>query len=521
MSTTSYEILEHVPALAPTTYIMADARLAERPDRAPPPDAPRSEPGAPRDESSPPAEQHDADSGFWTAVRDALRGVEHDYTRGAIGRSILLLAVPMVLEMAMESVFAVTDVFFVGRLGADAVATVGLTESLLTVVYALAMGLAIGATAVVARRVGEKDPERAAESAVQAIALALVVSLALGISGVLLAPRLLALMGASPGVLAMGTTYARVMLGGEVSIITLFVVNAVFRGAGDAAIAMRVLWLANAINIVLGPCLVFGVGPFPRLGVTGAAIATTIGRSTGALFALWRLTRPNSRVSVARRHVRLDRAVIAQIVRVAGSGTLQSLIGTASWIGLVRIVAGFGSLALAGYTIGIRIVIFALLPSWGLSNAAATMVGQALGAKDPRRAESAVWRTGLYNLAFLGTVGVLFVVAAPWLVSLFTHDTTVAANAASCLRIVASGFVFYAYGMVLVAAFNGAGDTRTPTLLNLAIFWAFEIPLAWVLAKPLGMGTTGVFLSIAVAFSLMAVVAALLFRRGTWKTKMV
>jgi putative MATE family efflux protein len=427
----------------------------------------------------------------------------------------------MVLEMAMESVFAVTDIFFVGRLGADAVATVGLTESLLTVVYALAMGLAIGATAIVARRIGEKAPERAAASAVQAIALALLVSVVLGTAGVLAAPRLLRAMGASPSVLATGTSYARVMLGGEVSVITLFVVNAIFRGAGDAAIAMRVLWLANAINIVLGPCLIFGLGPFPTLGVTGAAIATTCGRGTGALFALWRLTRPDSRVPVARRHVRIEPEVMRQIARIARSGALQSLIGTASWIGLVRIVASFGSLALAGYTIGIRVVLFALLPSWGLSNAAATLVGQALGARDPERAERAVWRTGLYNLCFLGVVGLLFVAAAPWIVSRFSPDASVSAQGVACLRVVASGFVFYAFGMVLVAAFNGAGDTRTPTLLNLAIFWAFEIPLAYLLAKPLGLGPTGVYVAIAVAFSVMAVVSAILFRRGGWKLKAV
>jgi putative MATE family efflux protein len=468
-----------------------------------------------------PPHEHAPDAGFWSSVRDALRGVPHDYTSGPIGRAILMLAVPMVLEMAMESIFAVTDVFFVSRLGADAVATVGLTESLLTVVYALAMGLAIGATAVVARRIGEKDPERAAESAVQAIVLALLVSVVLGVAGVLLAPRLLAAMGASPGVLASGTTYARVMLGGEVSVITLFVVNAIFRGAGDAAIAMRVLWLANAINILLGPCLIFGLGPFPALGVTGAAVATTLGRATGAAFAIWRLTRSDSRVAVSRRHVRLNLPVMAQIAAIGRSGALQSLIGTASWIGLVRIVSTFGSMALAGYTIGIRVVLFALLPSWGLSNAAATMVGQALGAKDPSRAEQAVWRTGWYNLAFLGAVGVLFVAGAPWIVSLFTHDAAVAASASACLRIVASGFLFYAFGMVLVAAFNGAGDTRTPTLLNLAIFWAFEIPLAWALAKPLGLGPTGVYVSIAVAFSVMAVVAGVLFRRGAWKAKVV
>ncbi len=460
-------------------------------------------------------------SGFWAAVREALRGSEQDYTRGPIGRAILLLAVPMVLEMAMESVFALTDIFFVSRLGADAVATVGLTESLLTVVYAMAMGLGIGATAVVARRVGEKDAEGAARAAGQAVLIALGMSVVLGIAGAVLAPRLLALMGADARVIASGTNYARVMLGGEATIILLFVVNAVFRGAGDAAIAMRVLALANAINIVLGPCLIFGLGPFPALGVTGAAVATTIGRGTGALYALNRLTRGSARVTVRARHLRPHPAVIGQLANLSASAVVQSLIATASWIGLVRIIATFGSAAVAGYTVGIRVIIFALLPSWGMSNAAATMVGQALGARDPQRAEAAVWKAGLYNLCFLGSIGLLFVLFAGPIVGVFTHDPGVGPYAVSCLRIVASGFLFYAYGMVLTASFNGAGDTRTPTLLNLAVFWLWEIPLAYVLAVTLGWGPQGVFVSIAIAFSTLAVASAVLFRRGRWKTRVV
>jgi putative MATE family efflux protein len=325
---------------------------------------------------------------FWTIVKESVRGeVHHDFTEGPIGRAILLLAVPMVLEVVLESIFAVADIFWVSHLGPDAVASVGLTESLLTVVYALAMGLGIGATAVVARRIGEKDREGAARAAAQALVLALVVSVVLGVSGALLAPRLLTLMGATPSVVATGRGYATIMLGGEAAIIVLFVVNAVFRGAGDAAIAMRVLWLANIINIVLGPLLIFGVGPFPRLGVTGAAIATTFGRSVGATYAVVRLFRQASRVPVARRHLRFDLGVMRQILDLSGSATLQNLIGMASWIGLVRILAGYGSDALAGYTIAVRLIIFALLPSWGLSNAAATMVGQSLGAKRPDRAE--------------------------------------------------------------------------------------------------------------------------------------
>src|SRR5437763_6705604 len=455
--------------------------------------------------------------GLWSDVREAIRGSEQDYTKGLIGRAILLLAIPMVLEMALEGVFAVTGVFFVGRLGPDAVAAVGLTESMLTLVYALAMGLGIGTTAVVARRIGEKDREGAANAAVQSVFLGIGGAVLLGGLGVALAPHLLALMGASPAVLQIGSGYTRVMLGGEATIVVLFVVNAVFRGAGDAAIAMRVLWLANAINIVLGPCFIFGLGPFPELGVTGAAVATTIGRGTGALYAISRLLRPGSRIAVQRRHLRIDMPVMRTVARLSGSGALQSIIGMASWIGLVRIVATFGSQALAGYTIGIRIVIFALLPSWGMSNAAATMVGQALGARDPDRAERSVWRACLYNLLFLCFLGIAFVVFARTIVSAFTADEAVRAFATDCLRIIAAGFPFYAYGMVVSQSFNGAGDTVTPTMLNLIVFWLWEIPLAWALAMALGMGPRGAFVAVAVAFSTLAVAAGAIFRRGGWK----
>ncbi|MBW3571218.1 MAG: MATE family efflux transporter [Gemmatimonadetes bacterium] len=470
-------------------------------------------------EPSPAAGTGTPPPGFWSSVREALRGSHQDYTDGPIGRSILLLAVPMVLEMAMESVFAVVDIFFVSRLGADAVAAVGLTEALLAVVYALAMGLGIGATALVARRIGEKNPEGAAHTAVQALILALVVSAALGIAGTLLAPRLLALMGASPEVIRTGTGYARVMLGGEAAIIVLFVVNAVFRGAGDAAIAMRVLWLANLINIVLCPCFIFGLGPFPRLGVTGAAVATTIGRASGAAFAMWRLTRPEGRIPVGRRHLAPDFAVMGQIVRLSGTATLQMLVGTASWIGLARIVAAFGSPVLAGYTVAMRVVIFALLPSFGLSNAAATMVGQGLGARKPERAERAVWKACAYNAVFLGAVGLAFVVLAGPIVRLFSSDPQVVRHGSAALRVIAAGFPLYAYGMVLTQSFNGAGDTWTPTWINLAVFWAFEIPLAYLLAR--AIGPVGAFLAITVAFCTMAVVSAVVFRRGRWKGRVV
>ena len=467
--------------------------------------------------------EHDAaqPTSLWQAVREAVRGSHgRDYTRGDVGRAVIMLAVPMVLEMLMESVFAVCDVFFVARLGADAVATVGLTESMLTIVYTVAVGLSIGATAMVARRTGEHDREGAARAAWQVIVLGVVVSLVLGVTGVLLAPRLLALMGASPGVLG-HVSYMRVMLGGCASVVLLFLINAVFRGAGDAAIAMRVLWLANAINIALGPCLIFGLGPFPRLGVTGAALATTIGRGTGALFAFSRLWRAGGHIQLARRHLRIEPTSIARLLRLSGTGTLQVFIGAASWIGLFRLISTFGSDALAGYTIGIRVILFALFPSWGMSNAAATMVGQALGARKPDRAERAVWRAGLYNVCFLGTVGLVFVLFAGRIAGLFTHEPNVLYYATNCLRIVACGFLFYGYGMVLTQSFNGAGDTWTPTLVNLFVFWCWEIPLAYVLAFRAGMGARGIFLAIAVAFSTLAVVSAVLFKRGRWKAKIV
>src|SRR5438552_1382447 len=458
--------------------------------------------------------------GNWAIIKEALRGAHHDYTSGPIGRAIFLLAVPMVIETVLESVFAVVDVFFVSRLGADAVATVGLTESMMVLIYTLAMGLGIGATATVARRIGEKDSEGGSHAAAQAVVLGIIVAAVLGIAGARAAPTLLRLMGASPGVLA-NSRFTRVMLGGNVNVLMLFLVNAIFRGAGDAVIAMRVLWLANAINILLGPMLIFGVGPFPELGVVGAAVATNIGRGTGALYAISRLIRRGARVRVVRRHFRLDPALMWQMIRLSGSGTFQILVGSASWIGLVRVISSFGSAALAGYTIGMRLVMFALLPAWGLSNAAATMVGQALGARKPDRAERAVWIAGRYNVWFLGGVGVVFVALAGPIVSLFTSDPTVASYAVGCLRIVALGFPFYAYGMVLTSAFNGAGDTWTPTWINLVVFWMWEIPLAYLLAVTFDRGPRGVYISIMLAYSTLAIVSAWLFRKGHWKTKRV
>jgi len=468
--------------------------------------------------------QEDSQS-LWSAIKESIRGSHRNYTTGPIGRAILLLAIPMVLEMLMESVFAVVDIYWVSHLGGDvakeAVATVGLTESLLTVVYALAIGLSIGAMAMIARRIGEQNPEGAARSAVQAIALALIVAVVIGAIGAPLAPKLLKLMGGSPWVVDHGSAFTRVMLAGNVTVVMLFMINAIFRGAGDAAIAMRTLWLANWINILLGPCLIFGLGPFPKLGLLGAAIATNIGRGTGALFAVTKLIREGGRFNIERRHLRIEPSIIGRLLRLSATGTFQVFIGMASWIGLVRIISSFGSNAMAGYTIGIRVILFALLPSWGMANAAATMVGQALGARDPDRAERAVWKAGFYNMIFLGIVGIIFVLFAPQLISLYDPEPEVARYGVDCLRIISYGFLFYAYGMVLGQSFNGAGDTWTPTIINLFVFWLWEIPLGYFLGVALGVGPRGVFFAVTIAFSTLAVVSAIVFRRGRWKKRVV
>jgi len=458
---------------------------------------------------------------LWAALVEAVRGSHQDYTSGSLNRAILMLAVPMVLEMVLESLFAVVDVFWVGRLGADAVATVGLTESMLSLVFAVGMGLSLSTTAMVARRIGEKDPEGAAEAGVQAIALGFFISVAIGVPCFIFAPRLLELMGATPQIIAVGSGYTRICLGGSCAVLLLFLNNAIFRGAGDAAIAMRLLWVSNILNLILDPCLIFGWGPFPRLGVTGAALATFSGRTIGVIYQFYRLLKGTERIHILARQIRIKLSVLWRLVRVSLTGILQFAIAHTSWIGLVRIVSAFGAAALAGYTIAIRIVIFVILPSWGLSNAAATLVGQNLGANKPDRAETAVWRTGLYNMLFLGTVGVLFVLFPESIVRLFTDDPQVLALGAACLRIVSYGNLGYAYFMVMMQAFNGAGDTITPTIVNFFGFWLFEIPLAYFLAKPLHMRSNGVFFSIAIAESAMAAASAILFRQGKWKKQKI
>jgi putative MATE family efflux protein len=459
--------------------------------------------------------------GLWSSIREALRGSHQDYTTGNLNRAILLLAIPMVLEMVLESLFAVVDVLWVGRLGANAVATVGLTESLLALVFSIGIGLSMSTTAMVARRIGEKDPVDAAIAGAQAIFLGLLISLAIGVPAFIFAPQLLRLMGASPEIVATGTGYARIALGGCGAIVMLFLNNAIFRGAGDAAIAMRLLWVSNILNLILDPCLIFGLGPFPRLGVTGAALATFSGRSIGVLYQFYRLMKGSERIRIPPTLLRLNPRVMWRLVRVSLTGILQFAIANTSWIALVRIVSIFGAAALAGYTIAIRIVIFVILPSWGLSNAAATLVGQNLGAGHPQRAEQAVWRTGLYNMLFLGIIGVVFIFSATPLVRLFTHDPTVVPLAASALRILSYGNIAYAYGMVMLQSFNGAGDTITPTIVNFFGFWILEIPLAWWLALHQGLRSTGVFLSIVIAQAAVALAGILLFRRGKWKKQKI
>jgi putative MATE family efflux protein len=456
----------------------------------------------------------------WTLLKDAVRGTEQDYTEGSLNKAVLLLSVPMILEMVMESVFGVLDVYFVGRLGADAVAAVGLTESLLTITFAVAIGLSMSVTALVARRIGEKDSEGAARAAVQAIALGIVSSIPFALAAFWTRP-IMALMGAPQSVIDTGWSYTAWMLGGNASIMLLFLINAVFRGAGDAAVAMRSLWLANIVNIILDPCLIFGLGPFPELGVAGAAIGTFVGRSVGVIYQFRQLARSTGRLQIEKKHWRIDRAVMVDLVKVSIGGIGQFLIATASWLGLVRILTPFGAAALAGYTIALRIVIVAILPSWGMTNAVATLVGQNLGAGKPDRAERSVWLVGVYNMVFLIGVMCAFLWWAEPLIAVFTSDPDVLRFGADCLRIVSYGYGFYAWGMVLVQAFNGAGDTRTPTWINFACYWCFQIPLALVLARGVSLEAYGVFYAITGAESLLAVVGLVMFRRGGWKRQRV
>lgn len=451
-------------------------------------------------------------------LRTAITGAEKEFTTGSIDRAIFMLSVPMILEMIMESLFAIVDVFFVAKLGKDAVATVGLTETMLMVVYSIAWGMSMGATAVVARRTGEKDRDGAAHSGMQALYAGLGMSIVLSISGLVFAKDLLRAMGASEALITANHTYAQIMLGSNVVIIMLFLINGIFRGAGDASIAMRSLWLANGLNIILCPTLIYGVGPIPALGLKGAALATTIGRGTGVCYQLYHMFNGKGVIHVLRKHISPDMRVMATVVKKATGATAQFLIGSASWIFLVRIISHFGNEALAGYTIGIRIIAFTIMPAWGMANAAATLVGQNLGAGQPERAERSAWRAAFFNMLFLVSVAVVFFIAAPWIISLFTTEPAVQDYGIKCLRYVCMGYFFYGYGMVISQAFNGAGDTRTPTILNVFGFWLFQIPLAYTLAIVLDLGPKGAFSAIAIAESAIAIAAILLFRRGRWKT---
>jgi putative MATE family efflux protein len=454
-------------------------------------------------------------------IRSALQGTEQDFTQGSVGRAVVLLAIPLVLEMAMESLFAIVNILWVSRLGASAIAAVGLTESLLAITYTVAMGLAMSAAAMVARRTGEKDHKGASVAAAQALWMAAGASVLLGVPGGLLAPKLLELMGASPEVVSAGTGFARIMLGGQAVIVLLFICNGVFRGTGDAAIAMRTLWIANAINLVLDPCLIFGLGPFPELGVTGTAVATTLGRGAGVAYQFSVLLRRSGRLSLTRDTFAPVVSIIGRLFRMSLGGMGQYLIATFSWVLLVRIISRFGDAALAGYTVAIRVIMVVLLPAWGLSNAAATLVGQNLGARQPERAESSVWRAAFYNMGFMAAVSLGLVLFTEEVVAPFSSDPSVVPIAVGGLRTLAYGLVFYGMGMVMMQAFNGAGDTGTPTLLNVLCFWMAEIPAAWGLAVVLGLGPPGVFWALALAYSLSAVLGVLIFRRGRWKTRAV
>ena len=460
-------------------------------------------------------------SGFFADVREAIHGSRQDFTEGTMGRAILLLAIPMVLETSMHSIFAICDTYFVGRLGTAAVASVGVTEALLSIVFAVGLGLSMGTAATVARRIGEKDPEGAARVTVQALTLGLVVSVVIGVFGALYATELLELMGTPEDVLATGQGYAAHILGGSGTVLLLFLINAVFRGAGDPTLALRSLALANLANIILDPLLIFGLGPFPELGVTGAAVATNIGRGIGVLYQVTILARGLGRIRIERRHLVLSPDIMTRLLRVSSMAIFQYAVATSSFTGLVRVITPYSSAALAGYTIAVRVIIFVLLPAWGMCNAAATLVGQNLGAGKPERAEQAVWRTARYNLVFLSSIGVLFLFTAPWIIRFFTDMPEAIDYGARCLRLVACGYPLMAYGMVMISSFNGAGDTTTPTWVNLGCHWLLKIPLAWILTWPLGWGPTGVFLAIPVAEAAVALSTVLLFRRGHWKRKVI
>jgi putative MATE family efflux protein len=458
---------------------------------------------------------------IWTDIKESIAGTEQDFTSGSLKKAIFLLSVPMVLEMLMEAIFAVVDIYFVSKLGSEAVATVGLTESLITIVYAIGVGLSMATTALVSRRIGEKDPSRAARAAFQSIITGLAVSILIAIPGIFYAKELLILMGASEKMFTEMSSYTAIMLGGNAVIMLLFIINAVFRSAGDAAISFRVLIIANGLNIILDPMLIFGIGPFPELGIKGAAIATNTGRGIAVIYQLYLLFFGNGRVKLLARNIRIHFATIRKLLRLSAGGIGQYLIATSSWIGLFRIIAEFGSDALAGYTVAIRVVIFTLLPAWGISNAAATLVGQNLGAGKPERAEKSVWTVSKINMYYMGFVSIALIMIPEFFINLFDVEPTVYVSGVSSLRILSYGFILYGLGMVVVQSFNGAGDTMTPTWINLICFWALEIPLAYLMALELNIGEQGVYYAVIISESLMAIIAVWFFKKGKWKLKQV
>jgi len=455
---------------------------------------------------------------FFKYFKQALSGKDQDFTSGSVRKAVFMLSVPMILEMLMESIFAIVDILYVSRVSVNAVATIGLTESVITLVYAVAIGLSMAATAVVARRVGEKDLKGASHATVQVLFLGVLIAAIISAIGILYPKEILALMGAEPNLIAEGYGYTKVLLGGNITIMLLFLINAVFRGAGNASIAMWTLILSNGLNIILDPMFIFGFGPIPAYGVEGAAIATTIGRGTAVVFQLAVLFYGYSKIKIKIKDLVLRTTIMFNLIKVSLGGIGQFLIGTSSWGFLMRIMSEFGSEVLAGYTIAIRVMMFTIMPAWGMSNAAATLVGQNLGAKQPGRAEASVWKTGKYNAIFMGFVSVVYLIFAPQIISLFNTTPEVVKYGSLCLRVIAAGYLFYGYGMTVIQSFNGAGDTKTPTYINFICFWVFQLPFAYLIAVILDYGPIGVFWAITLAEVLIAVIGILWFKRGKWKT---
>lgn len=457
-------------------------------------------------------------SHFFYLIKQSIRGGEYDYTQGSIRAAIVLLAIPMILELSLESVFALVDMFFVGKLGKNAIQTVGLTESVITIVYSVAIGLSMGATALVARRIGEKNPDEASHSGAQALIISLVITAVISTLGVIFADDILRIMGAPPEVIRDGASFTRIMLGGSVVIILLFLINGIFRGAGNATIAMKSLWLASLLNILLCPLLINGYGPFPKLGLEGAAIATTIGRGIGVVYQCWHLFYGKGMIRIKKHHFKYDPAITKSLINIASPATFQFIIASGSWIVLTWLVAATGHTeASAGYQVAIRNVVFFILPAWGLSNAAATLVGQNLGANQPERAEKSVRLTAMYNAIFMAGVTLIFIFFSAPIISIFTSDPAVQKIGAQALMIIGCGYVFYGIGMVMIQALNGAGDSKTPTWINFVCFWLFQIPFAYLMAKTLGLGPTGAFIAIPVAETFIALLAYYYFKRGKWK----